>query len=39
MGHASVGLVIDPDYGKDRHRGASAKALLVVNASDTSTAS
>jgi ABC-2 type transport system permease protein len=38
-GHASVGLVIDHDYGKDRRRGASAKALLVVNASDTTTAS
>ena len=30
---ASVGLVIDADYGKDRHRGAPAKAMLVVNAS------
>src|SRR5664280_2686922 len=38
-GHASVGLVIDHDYGKDRRRGASAKALLIVNASDTTTAS
>jgi ABC-2 type transport system permease protein len=38
-GHASVGLVIDHDYGKDRRRGAPAKALLVVNASDTTTAS
>jgi len=38
-GDASVGLVIDHDYGKDRHRGAPAKALLVVNASDTTTAS
>ena len=31
---AKVGLVIDRDYGKDRHRGASARALLIVNASD-----
>ena len=37
-GHASVGLVIDHDYGKNRRRGTSAKALLVVNASDTTTA-
>jgi ABC-2 type transport system permease protein len=37
--HASVGLLIDADYGKDRRRGTSAKALLVVNASDTTTAS
>ena len=31
--------MIDHDYGKDRRRGTSAKALLVVNASDTTTAS
>jgi ABC-2 type transport system permease protein len=35
---ASVGLVIDRDYGKDRHRGAPARALLIVNASDSTTA-
>lgn len=34
---ASVGLVIDHDYGKDRHRGTPAKALLIVNASDSTT--
>src|SRR5664280_1570300 len=38
-GHASVGLVIDHDYGKDRHRGTPAKALLVVNEAFTTTAS
>ena len=32
---ASVGLVIDRDYGKDRRSGRAARALLVVNASDT----
>jgi ABC-2 type transport system permease protein len=37
-GKASVGLVIDRDYGKDRHRGAPARALLIVNASDSTTA-
>jgi ABC-2 type transport system permease protein len=37
--YANVGLVIDRDYGKDRRRGTPAKALLVVNASDTTTAS
>src|ERR1019366_9196047 len=37
-GHAAVGLVIDHDYGKDRRRGTPAKALLVVAASDTTTA-
>ncbi len=36
---ASVALVIDKDFGKDIHRGAPAKALLIVNASDTTTAS
>jgi ABC-2 type transport system permease protein len=38
---ASVGLVIDRNYGKDLHRGrpgTSAKALLIVNASDSTTA-
>ncbi len=37
--HAAVGLVIDRDFGKDRHRGRPAHAFLVVNASDTTTAS
>jgi ABC-2 type transport system permease protein len=36
---ASVGIVIDRDFGKDRHRGAPAKALLIVNASDSTTSS
>jgi ABC-2 type transport system permease protein len=38
---ASVGLVIDRDYGKDMHRvgtGAQPKAFLIVNASDSTTA-
>jgi ABC-2 type transport system permease protein len=34
---ASVGLIIDRDFGKDRHRGAPAQALLIVNASDSTT--
>lgn len=34
---ASVGFVLDADYGKDWHRGAPARALLVVNASDSTT--
>src|SRR5437667_1303666 len=34
---ASVGLVIDRNFGKDRHRGAPAHAFLIVNASDTTT--
>lgn len=34
---ASVGLVIDKDYGKDTHRAAPAQAMLVVNASDSTT--
>ncbi len=38
-GRASVALVVDRDYGKDRHRGAPAHAFLIVNASDTTTAS
>jgi ABC-2 type transport system permease protein len=37
--HAMVGLVIDRDFGKDRHRGRPAKAFLIVNASDTTTSS
>jgi ABC-2 type transport system permease protein len=32
--HASVGLVIDRDYGKNLRRGVPARALLVVNGSD-----
>lgn len=36
---ASVGLVIDREYGTNRHRGKPAEAFLVVNASDTTTAS
>ncbi len=32
---ASVGLVIDRDYGKGLRSGVAARALLVVNASDT----
>jgi len=36
--HASVGLVIDRDFGKNRHQGKPAHAFLVVNASDTTTA-
>jgi ABC-2 type transport system permease protein len=35
--HASVGLVIDRDFGKDQRRGAPAHAFLIVNASDTTT--
>ena len=31
--------MIDHDFGKDIHRGAPAHALLIVNASDTTTAS
>ncbi len=34
-GRASVGLVIDRQYGKDLHAGEPAPALLVVNASDS----
>jgi ABC transporter DrrB family efflux protein len=34
---ALVGLVIDRDFGKDSHRGAPAKAFLIVNASDSTT--
>ena len=36
---ALVGLVIDRDYGANRHRGRPAEALLIVNASDTTTSS
>jgi ABC-type multidrug transport system permease subunit len=36
---AMVGLVIDRDFGKDRHRGAPAQAFLIVNASDSTTSS
>src|SRR5262245_27639547 len=34
---AMVGLIIDRDFGKDTHRGAPARALLIVNASDSTT--
>jgi ABC-2 type transport system permease protein len=37
-GRASVGLVIHRDFGRNRHRGVPAEALLIVNASDTTTA-
>ena len=37
-GTAAVGLVIDRDFGKNRHRGTPAKAMLIVNASDSTTA-
>jgi ABC-2 type transport system permease protein len=36
---AAVGLVIDADFGKDTHRGAPAHAMLVVNASDSTSSS
>lgn len=36
---ASVGLVIDRDFGRDRHRNAPAHAFLIVNASDSTTSS
>lgn len=38
-GHAAVGLVIDRDFALDRRRGQPARALLIVNASDTTTSS
>jgi ABC-2 type transport system permease protein len=38
-GAASVGVVFDRDFGKDRHRGQPAQAFLIVNASDTTTSS
>lgn len=37
-GHVVCGLVIDREYGRDRHAGTPAHAFLVVNASDTTTA-
>ncbi|HKC23421.1 MAG TPA: ABC transporter permease [Thermoanaerobaculia bacterium] len=37
--HASVGLVVDREFGKDMHAGRPAHAFLVVNASDTTTSS
>jgi ABC-2 type transport system permease protein len=37
-GHASVALAIDRDFGADMRRGRPAHALLIVNASDTTTA-
>ena len=37
--HAAVGLVIDRDFARDRRRGEPAEALLIVNASDTTTSS
>jgi ABC-2 type transport system permease protein len=37
-GTASVGLVIDRDFGRNRQRAEPAEALLIVNASDTTTA-
>ena len=36
---ASVGLVVDRDFAKNRHRGDPAHAFLIVNASDTTTSS
>ena len=36
-GKASVGLVFDRDFGKNRHRGQPSEAFLIVNASDTTT--
>jgi ABC-2 type transport system permease protein len=38
-GKASVGIVFDRDFGKNRHRGQPAEAFLIVNASDTTTSS
>lgn len=38
-GRAAVGVVFDRDFGKNRHRGRPAEALLIVNASDTTTSS
>jgi ABC-2 type transport system permease protein len=34
---ANVALVIDREYGKDRHAGEPAHAMLIVNASDSTT--
>ena len=36
-GAAAVGVVIDREFARDRRRGEPAKALLIVNASDTTT--
>jgi ABC-2 type transport system permease protein len=36
---ASVALVIDAEFGKDRRRGTPAHAMLIVNASDSTTSS
>jgi ABC-2 type transport system permease protein len=36
-GRAGVALVIDRDFARDRHRNQPAHALLIVNASDTTT--
>ena len=36
-GRVSTALVIDRDYGENRRRGVPARALLIVNASDTTT--
>jgi ABC-2 type transport system permease protein len=36
-GRASVALVIDHEFGKNRHRNQPAEAFLIVNASDTTT--
>jgi ABC-2 type transport system permease protein len=36
---ARVALIIDRDYGRDRRRGRPAHALLIVDASDTTTSS
>jgi ABC-2 type transport system permease protein len=36
---AAVGLVIDADFGQQRHRNAPAQAFLIVNASDSTTSS
>jgi len=36
-GRVSTALVIDRDYGESRRRGVPARALLIVNASDTTT--
>jgi ABC-2 type transport system permease protein len=36
---AAVGLVVDRDFARDRHRGVPAHAFLIVNASDTTTSS
>jgi ABC-2 type transport system permease protein len=34
---AMVGLVIDADFGKDMRQGSPARAMLIVNASDSTT--